>query len=92
MEISENHDALKSENVGTVIMAWQLKYVKIFSAINMDGCSIKMMGSLINKNPNTILKVVAAEFEKDGIRIIMSHAYLKHLLVEKGLILWKNFL
>jgi hypothetical protein len=50
VKISENHDALKSENVETVIMAWQVKHVKIYSAINMDGRSVKMMGSLINKN------------------------------------------
>jgi DUF1009 family protein len=43
-------DALKSENAETVIMAWQVKHVKIYLAINMDGRLVKMMGSLINKN------------------------------------------
>jgi DUF1009 family protein len=77
-------DVLKNENVKTAVMAGQVKHVKIYSAINMDFRAIKIMGSLINKKTDTILKVVANEFEKDGICIMASHVYLKHLLAEKG--------
>jgi DUF1009 family protein len=83
-------DALKSENVKTVIMAGQVKHVKIYSAISMDLRSIKVMGSLINKKTDTILKTIADEFEKDGMHLTASHAYLKHLLAPKGLIVGKK--
>ncbi|MDR0820019.1 MAG: UDP-2,3-diacylglucosamine diphosphatase LpxI [Endomicrobium sp.] len=83
-------DALKSENVETIIMAGQIKHIRIYSAINMDGRAVKIMDSLISKKADTILKAVAAEFEKDGIHLIPSHAYLKHLLAEKGLISGKK--
>ncbi|MDR3306393.1 MAG: UDP-2,3-diacylglucosamine diphosphatase LpxI [Endomicrobium sp.] len=83
-------DALKSENVKTVITAGQVKHVKIYSAISMDFRAIKVMGSLINKKTDTILKTIADEFEKDGMHLIVSHAYLKHLLAPKGLIAGKK--
>jgi DUF1009 family protein len=83
-------DSLKSENVKTVIMAGQVKHVKIYSAISMDFRAVKVMGSLINKKTDTILKAIADEFEKDGMHLIASHAYLKHLLASKGLIAGKK--
>ncbi|MDR3274465.1 MAG: UDP-2,3-diacylglucosamine diphosphatase LpxI [Endomicrobium sp.] len=79
-------DALKSEDIKTVIMAGQVKHVKIYSAVSMDWRAIKVMGSLINKKTDTILKTIACEFEKDGMCLIPSHTYLKHLLAQKGLI------
>ncbi|MDR1122469.1 MAG: UDP-2,3-diacylglucosamine diphosphatase LpxI [Endomicrobium sp.] len=81
---------LKNENVKTVIMAGQVKHVKIYSAINMDFRAIKVMRSLINKKAGTILKAIVDEFEKDGIHIMASHVYLKHLLAPKGLIVGKK--
>jgi DUF1009 family protein len=83
-------DVLKSENVKTVVMAGQVKHVKIYSAISMDFRTIKVMGSLINKKTDTILKTIANEFEKDGMYLTASHTYLKHLLAPKGLIAGKK--
>jgi DUF1009 family protein len=83
-------DALKSENVKTVIMAGQVKHVKIYSAISMDLRSIKVMGSLINKKTDTILKTIADELKKDGMHLTVSHSYLKHLFATKGLIVGKK--
>ncbi|MDR3092612.1 MAG: UDP-2,3-diacylglucosamine diphosphatase LpxI [Endomicrobium sp.] len=83
-------DALKNENVKAVIMAGQVKHVKIYSAVNMDWRAVKVMRSLINKKADTILKTIAGEFEKDGMHLMPSHTYLKHLLAEKGLISGKK--
>ncbi|MDR2396074.1 MAG: UDP-2,3-diacylglucosamine diphosphatase LpxI [Endomicrobium sp.] len=83
-------DALKSENIKNVIMAGQVKHVKIYSAISMDFRAIKVMGSLINKKTDTILKTIANEFEKEGMYLIDSHTYLKHLLALPGLIAGKK--
>jgi DUF1009 family protein len=76
-------DTLKSKNVENVVMAGQVKHVKIYSAITMDVRAIKVMGSLINKKTDTILTTVANEFEKDGIHLVSSHVYLKHLFLQK---------
>ena len=48
------------------------------------------MGSLINKKTDTILKTIADEFEKDGITLMPSHAYLTDLLAPKGFICGKK--
>ncbi|MDR3281883.1 MAG: UDP-2,3-diacylglucosamine diphosphatase LpxI, partial [Endomicrobium sp.] len=80
-------DALKIENVESVILAGQVKHIKIYSAINMDLRAIKVMGGLINKKANTILSMIANEFEKDGICLVSSHIYLRYLFIQKkGLI------
>jgi DUF1009 family protein len=83
-------DALKNENVKTVIMAGQVKHVTIYSVIGMDWRAIKVMGSLVNKKTDTILKTIADEFEKDGMHLIPSHTYLMSLLAPKGLISGKK--
>ena len=83
-------DSLKSEGVETAVMAGQVKHVKIYSAISMDWRAIKVMGSLLNKKTDTILKTIADEFQKDGITLMPSHTYLKSLLPEKGLIAGKK--
>ena len=83
-------DALKENNVDTAVMVGQVKHVKIYSAITMDFRAMKVMGSLINKKTDTILGAVVREFEKDGIKFLPSHIYLKHLLAEKGLIVGKK--
>ena len=83
-------DAFKESNVDTAVMVGQVKHAKIYSAITMDFRAIKVMGSLINKKTDTILGAVVREFEKDGIKFLPSHIYLKHLLAEKGLIVGKK--
>jgi DUF1009 family protein len=83
-------NALKSENVRTVIMAGQVKHSIIYSAISMDWRAVKVMGSLVNKKTDTILKTIANEFEKDGMRLMPSHTYLTSLLAPKGLISGKK--
>ncbi|MDR2676846.1 MAG: UDP-2,3-diacylglucosamine diphosphatase LpxI [Endomicrobium sp.] len=79
-------NVLKSEDVRIAIMAGQVKHIRIYSAISMDWCAIKIMSSLVNKKADTILNAVANEFKKNGIHLIPSHSYLKHLLAENGLL------
>ncbi|MDR0617739.1 MAG: UDP-2,3-diacylglucosamine diphosphatase LpxI [Endomicrobium sp.] len=83
-------EALKSENVKSIVMAGQVKHVKIYSAISMDFRALKVMGSLVNKKTDTILKTIANEFEKDGMYLMPSYTYLKRLLAPSGLISGKK--
>ncbi|MDR3243388.1 MAG: UDP-2,3-diacylglucosamine diphosphatase LpxI [Elusimicrobiota bacterium] len=82
-------DSFKNEGVKSVIMAGQVKHVKIYSAITMDFRAIKVMGKLINKKTDTMLKTFADEFEKDGMRLVPSNLYLKEFMAQKGLIAGK---
>jgi DUF1009 family protein len=83
-------DSLKDEGVNTAVMAGQVKHVKIYSGILPDMRAVKILASLVNKKTDTILKTVANEFEKDGIKLMPSHAYLTSLLAPKGLIAGKK--
>lgn len=83
-------NAFKDRNVDTALMVGQVKHAKIYSAITMDLRALKTMTSLVNKKTDTILGAVVKEFEKNGIKFLPSHIYLKHLLVPKGLIVGKK--
>jgi DUF1009 family protein len=83
-------DVLKNENVKTIIMAGQVRHITIYSVIGMDWRAVKVMGNLVNKKTDTILKAIANEFEKDGMNLIPSHTYLKHLLAPRSLISGKK--
>lgn len=82
-------DILHEENVTTVIMAGQVKHVQIFKNLSLDWRAIKLMGKLVNKKTDTILGTIADELAKDGITLLPSHLYLKHLLADKGLLAGK---
>ncbi|AKL97832.1 LpxI family protein [Endomicrobium proavitum] len=83
-------DALKRENVKTVIMAGQVKHVRIYSLFNLDFRAAKLIASLVNKKTDTILGAIANEFKKDGIKLLPSHYYLKNFMAKKGLISGKK--
>ena len=83
-------DALKSEDVHTVIMAGQVKHARIYSLFNLDFRAAKLMASLVNKKTDTILGAIADEFAKDDMTLLPSHLYLKSLLAPKGLIAGKK--
>jgi DUF1009 family protein len=83
-------DSLKESGINTAVMAGQVKHVKIYSAIIPDFRAIKILASLVNKKTDTILKTVADEFEKDGIKLMPSHAYLTSLLAQKGFLVGKK--
>ena len=79
-------DSLKSEKISSVIMAGQVKHSQLFANLKLDFRAIKLLGKLINKKTDTILGAVAKEFEHEGIKLLPSHEFLKHLLPKKGLI------
>jgi len=83
-------NALKAENVKNVIMAGQVKHVKIYSLFNLDMRAAKIMASLINKKTDTILGAIANELKKDGMKLLPSHVYLKSFMARKGLISGKK--
>jgi DUF1009 family protein len=67
-------------------MAGQVKHARIYSALNLDWRAIKLLGSIANKKTDTILGAVADDLAKDGITLLPSHQYLRHLMPEPGII------
>lgn len=79
-------DIFHKENVTTAIMAGQVKHAQLFADLKLDWRAIKLLGRIVNKKTDTILGAVCDEFLKDGIKLLPSHQYLKHLLPGEGLI------
>jgi DUF1009 family protein len=84
-------DFFKANNVDTVVMVGRVRHAKIYSAVlNLDLRAVKFMAKLANKKTDTILSAITQEFALDGITLLPSHFYLKHLLAPKGLICGKK--
>ena len=67
-------------------MAGQVKHSQLFANLKLDWRAIKLLGRIVNKKTNTILGAVCDEFQKEGIKLLPSHMYLKHLMPKPGLL------
>jgi len=79
-------DVFHKENVEVAIMAGQVKHSQLFANLKLDWRAIKLLGRIINKKTDTILGAVCDEFLKEGINLLPSHLYLKHLMPKPGLL------
>lgn len=79
-------DFFKSENVAVATMVGQVKHASLFSGLTLDWRAIKMLSRLPNKKTDTLLGAVAEDLAKEGIYLLPSHQYLKHLLPKKGIL------
>ncbi len=74
----------KKEGVEQAIMAGQVKHVQIFSNAIPDLRMLKMILRLPRRNTDALIGAVAGELASEGIELIDSTYFLKHLLPEKG--------
>jgi DUF1009 family protein len=77
---------LKQEGVSEVMMAGQVKHVKLFSDILPDWRLVKLLASLPHRNTDALIGGVARELEKEGIKLVDSTALLKPLLADEGVL------
>ncbi len=85
-EFQKLMNSLKKEGIKSVIMAGQVKHSQLFANLKLDLRAVGLLAKLINKKTDTILGAVAKEFEKEGIKLLPSHEYLKDLLPKKGIL------
>ena len=74
----------KREGVVQAIMAGQVKHVQIFSSAIPDLRMLKMLLRLPRRNTDALIGAVAGELASEGIELIDSTFFLKHLLPEAG--------
>jgi len=75
---------LKESGVSEAVMAGKVQHVSLFGGVMPDLRAARLLARLPDKRTDTILKAVADEFAKDGIKLISSAAYLSHLLMPEG--------
>src|SRR5215468_7722196 len=77
-------DILKRDGISEVVMAGQVKHVKIFSSIRPDWRLAKLLFSLPSKNTDGLIGGVIRILEEEGIHLRDSTALLKPLLADAG--------
>ncbi|MDQ6706009.1 MAG: UDP-2,3-diacylglucosamine diphosphatase LpxI [Acidobacteriota bacterium] len=79
-------DICKLEGIDRIMMAGQVKHVKIFSSIRPDWRLVKLLASLPSKNTGGLIGGVAKVLEEEGIRLVDSTTLLKPLLATEGVL------
>jgi len=76
----------KKEGISEAIMAGQLVKRRMYTSeiLKLDLTAAKLWAMLPDRRGDTILKTVAAEFEKNGIRLLDSTTHMETHLAGKG--------
>jgi len=77
-------EILKRDGISEVVMAGQVKHVKIFSSIRPDWRLVKLLASLPSKNTDGLIGGVVRILEEEGIHLRDSTSLLKPLLANPG--------
>jgi hypothetical protein len=85
-ELGKLIDTCKTEGITQIMMAGQVKHAKIFSSIRPDWRLIKVLGSLLHKNTDSLIGAVAKVLADEGINLVDSTLLLKPLLASAGAI------
>ncbi len=83
-QVKKTIELLHDAGVEEAVMAGQVKHVRIFDLRHLDMTAVKVLASLPDKKTDTVLRAVADEFAKAGIKFLPSTAYLKDLLAPEG--------
>jgi DUF1009 family protein len=79
-ELSKLIEICRSESITQIMMAGQVKHAKIFSSIRPDWRLVKLLGSLLHKNTDSLIGAVAKVLADEGIQLVDSTLLLKPLL------------
>jgi DUF1009 family protein len=79
-------EILKQEGVDEVVMAGQVKHVRLFSGIRPDWRLVKLLASLPERNTDALIGAVVNQLAAEGIRVADSTGLLKPLLAEEGVL------
>lgn len=83
-QLSKLIDILKTEGITELVMAGQVKHVRIFSSIAPDWRLARLLFSLREKNTDALIGGVAKVLEEEGIHLRDSTFLLKPLLASEG--------
>ncbi|MBN1225987.1 MAG: UDP-2,3-diacylglucosamine diphosphatase LpxI [Deltaproteobacteria bacterium] len=77
-------EAFKLSGVNKVLMAGGIKKTNMFKNLRLDLKGMAIAGKLLVYHDDDILRAVAHELEKEGIRVVSSAIYLPELLAPEG--------
>lgn len=85
-QLSKMIDYFKKEGVKEAIMAGGVSKKFMFKDIRPDLRAISLLFRLKDKKDDTILRAIAGELEKDGIRVSEATAFIKSILAGHGVL------
>ncbi|MDD5434513.1 MAG: UDP-2,3-diacylglucosamine diphosphatase LpxI [Nitrospira sp.] len=83
-QLSKTIDSFKKEGVKEAIMAGGVSKKFMFKDVRPDLRAISLLFRLKDKKDDTILRAIAGELEKDGIKVSEATAFVKSILAEQG--------
>jgi len=83
-QLSRLIEILQEEGITEVMMAGQVKHLRIFSSIRPDWKLVKLLAGLKHKNTDALIGGVAQILAEEGIRLADSTLLLKPLLADAG--------
>src|SRR5437870_3156259 len=83
-ELGKLIEILKSEGIGEIMMAGQVKHARIFSSIRPDWRLVKLLASLPRRNTDALIGGVAKILAAEGITLADSTTLLKPMLAIEG--------
>ena len=90
-ELARLFELLRSEHVGQVLLAGQVKHVQLYSKIPPDGLVQGALESLERKNTDALIGAFVQMLEGQGIEVLDSTLFLKPLLPEAGTLTGRGF-
>lgn len=76
----------KLEGISEVIMAGRMGHTNIFRNLKLDKRALGILMRVKDKRANSLIRGVAEELEKDGIKLVDSIAYMSPYLVPPGVL------
>ena len=76
----------KKEGIKEIAMIGKVTHKKMFSNLSFDLKALKLLPKMKDKKTDSILSIVADEFEKEGFFVMDSRRFLKSCLAEKGIL------
>ncbi len=83
-ELGRIIDLLHKENARRVLLAGGVPKVHFFSQLRPDARAVQVLGRLADKKDDAILRAVAAELEREGIRVISPLSFLGDCAAPRG--------
>lgn len=85
-ELEKALGILRTEQVGKVVLAGQVKHAKMFSDIPPDAAFRRLLGSLSDKSTDRLIGTIARVIESLGIEVVDSTEFVRDWLPEPGIL------
>ncbi|NQU43698.1 UDP-2,3-diacylglucosamine diphosphatase LpxI [bacterium] len=85
-QISKFIEKMHEENIRHVVMAGRVQHNSIWKYRGFDKRGLKVLGRLINRKANTVLRAIVDELALENIQVLDQNLFIRSCMPEKGLL------